>query len=289
LNRRQGVVVKSDRELETMRRAGRVNALALAACVAALKPGMTTAEIDEIASDVLRQHGAKSAFMGYPGPYPYPAVINISVNDELVHGIPGRRRLESGDIVSIDCGSVVDGFVADSALTVGVGPISDEAQRLIDTTRESLFAGIDEMRPGHRTGDVSAAIEARVESDGFEVVREYTGHGVGRHMHEMPQVPNYGKAGTGLILRRGITIALEPMVLTGRPETWVLEDQWTVASRDGGLTAHFEHSVAVTDGEPLILTALDPADLDAVDAILYNQYFADRYELGVEQKQGDSP
>lgn len=288
MNRRQGVVVKSSRELETMRRAGRVNALALAACVTALKPGVTTAEIDEIASDVLRRHGAKSAFMGYPGPYPYPAVINISVNDELVHGIPGPRRLQSGDIVSIDCGSVVDGFVADSALTVGVGPISEPAQRLIDATRESLFAGIDQMRPGRRTGDVSAAIQACVESHGLEVVREYTGHGVGRNMHEMPQVPNYGRAGTGLILRRGVTVALEPMVLAGKPETRVLDDQWTVASRDGHLTAHFEHSVGVTDGDPLILTALDPSDLDAVDPILYNQYFADPYELGVEQEQGDT-
>jgi methionyl aminopeptidase len=288
MNRHHGVVVKSDGDLESMRRAGRVNALALAACVAALKPGVTTAEIDEIASDLLRRHGAKSAFMGYPGPYPYPAVINISVNDELVHGIPGERRIESGDIVSIDCGCVVEGFVADSALTVGVGPISAEAQRLIDVTRESLFAGIDEMRPGHRTGDVSAAIQAWVESHGLEVVREYTGHGVGRQMHEMPQVPNYGRAGTGLILRRGVTIALEPMVLAGQPETRVLGDQWTVASRDGHLTAHFEHSVAVTEGDPLILTALDPADLDAVDPILYNQYFADRYMHGVEQEQGDS-
>ncbi len=226
----------------------------------------------------------KPAFLDYPGAYPYPAVTTISINDELVHGIPGGRRLEEGDIVSIDCGSIVDGFVGDSALTLGVGHISDEAQHLLDVTRESLFVGIAEMQPGNYTGDVSAAIQDYVESQGLEVVREYTGHGVGREMHELPQVPNYGVPGTGFGLRRGITIAIEPMVLAGRPETRVMQDQWTVASRDGGLTAHFEHSVAVTDDGPWILTALDEADLDAVDPILYNQYFADRpHHMGVEQ------
>lgn len=284
MNRRPGVVVKSQRELEIMRRAGRINALALAACVAAVEPGITTAELDAVAADVLRQHRAEPAFMDYPGAYPYPAVTTISINDELVHGIPGGRRLKEGDIVSIDCGSIVDGFVGDSALTVGVGEISEEAQQLLDVTRESLFVGIGEMQPGNHTGDVSAAIQAYIESHGLEVVREYTGHGVGRDMHELPQVPNYGNPGTGLALRSGMTIAIEPMVLTGRPETRVMQDQWTVSSRDGHLTAHFEHSVAVTDDGPWILTALDEADLDAVDPILYNQYFADRpHHMGVEQ------
>jgi methionyl aminopeptidase len=284
VNWRPGVVVKSSRELEIMRRAGHINALALAACVAAVKPGVTTAEIDAVAVDVLRQHNAEPAFLDYPGAYPYPAVTTISINDELVHGIPGGRRLQEGDIVSIDCGSIVDGFVGDSALTVGVGEISDDAQRLLDATRESLFVGIGQMQPGKHTGDVSAAIQDFVETQGFEVVREYTGHGVGREMHELPQVPNYGHAGTGLALRPGITIALEPMVLAGRPETRVMQDQWTVSSRDGHLTAHFEHTVAVTDEGPWILTALDDADLDAVDPILYNQYFADRpHHMGVEQ------
>jgi len=284
LNRRPGVVVKSQRELEIMRQAGRINALALAACVAAVEPGVTTAELDAVAEDVLRQHHAEPAFMDYPGAYPYPAVTTISINEELVHGIPGGRRLKDGDIVSIDCGSIVDGFVGDSALTVGVGQISEEAQHLLDVTRESLFVGIGEMQPGNHTGDVSAAIQDYIESHGLEVVREYTGHGVGRDMHELPQVPNYGNPGTGLALRPGITIAIEPMVLTGRPETRVMQDQWTVSSRDGHLTAHFEHSVAVTEDGPWILTALDEADLDAVDPILYNQYFADRpHHMGVEQ------
>jgi len=284
LNRRPGVVVKSQRELEIMRQAGRINALALAACVAAVEPGVTTAELDAVAADVLRQNHAEPAFMDYPGAYPYPAVTTISINEELVHGIPGGRRLKDGDIVSIDCGSIVDGFVGDSALTVGVGQISDEAQHLLDVTRESLFVGIGEMQPGNHTGDVSAAIQDYIESHGLEVVREYTGHGVGRDMHELPQVPNYGNPGTGLALRPGITIAIEPMVLTGRPETRVMQDQWTVSSRDGHLTAHFEHSVAVTEDGPWILTALGDADLDAVDPILYNQYFADRpHHMGVEQ------
>jgi methionyl aminopeptidase len=271
----RGVVIKTERDLASMRQAGRVNALALAAAVSTVRTGVTTAEVNAAADEVLRSHGAGMAFLGYPGPYPYPAATCISVNDELVHGIPGPRRLQEGDIVSIDCGSVVDGFVGDSAITVGVGQISEEARRLLDVTCAALFAGIEHMRVGQRTGDVSSAIQARVERQAFNVVREYTGHGVGRAMHEDPQVPNYGKAGTGMALRPGMTIALEPMVLAGSPETRVLRDQWTVASRDGRLTAHFEHSVAVTAEGPLILTALDRY-LDEEPAAAYNDYFVGR-------------
>jgi methionyl aminopeptidase len=271
----RGVVIKTERDLAAMRQAGRVNALALAAAVSAVRPGVSTADVNAAADEVLRKHGAGMAFLGYPGPYPYPAATCISVNAELVHGIPGPRRLQEGDIVSIDCGSVVDGFVGDSAITVGVGRVSDEAQRLLDVTCAALFAGIEHMRAGQRTGDVSAAIQALVERHSFNVVREYTGHGVGRAMHEDPQVPNYGKSGTGMPLRPGMTIALEPMVLAGSPETRVLRDQWTVASRDGRLTAHFEHSVAVTADGPLILTALDQ-DLDGGPAAAYNDYFVGR-------------
>jgi methionyl aminopeptidase len=271
----RGVVIKTEADLAAMRRAGRVNARALAAAVSAVGPGVTTAEVNAAAEAVLRKDGAGMAFLGYPGPYPYPAATCISVNDELVHGIPGPRQLKEGDIVSIDVGSVVDGFVGDSAITIGVGRLSDEAQRLLDVTCAALFAGIECMRVGKRTGDVSAAIQAAVEQNGFNVVREYTGHGVGRAMHEDPQVPNYGKAGMGMSLRPGITIALEPMVLAGSPETRVLRDQWTVASRDGRLTAHFEHSVAVTANGPLILTALDE-DLDGGPSAAYNDYFVGR-------------
>ena len=267
---RRGVVLKSQAELESMRAAGRVNALALAAAVEIVAPGVTTREIDEVAAGVLRAHGASPAFLGVPGVFPYPATTTVSVNDELVHAIPGKRHLREGDIVSIDCGSIVDGFVGDSALTVGVGEISGEARRLLDVTCEALFLGIDQMWVGNRTGDISAAIQNHVEANGFNVVREYTGHGVGRHMHEDPQVPNYGTRGKGILLKAGMTIALEPMVQVGSPETRVLPDGWAVASVDGSLTAHFEHTVAVTAEGPQILTVLD----DSLDGIGYNQYFA---------------
>lgn len=251
------VVIKTPEEIAIMREAGRINALALDAVRRAIRPGVTTAELDAIAEEVIRSHGAVPAFKGYPGPYPYPATITASINDELVHGIPSPKRvLREGDIISIDCGTIYKGFVADSAFTVGVGEISPEAQRLIEVTEQALYAGIAQMRPGKRVGDVSAAIQHYVESRGYHVTREYTGHGVGRVMHEGPMVPNYGVPGRGMLLRPGMTIALEPMVLVGTPKTRVLEDQWTVASADGSLTAHFEHSVAVTEGEPLVLTTL---------------------------------
>jgi methionyl aminopeptidase len=268
----RGVMLKSKQELERMRAAGKINAKALAAALAVIEPGVTTAEINAAAADVLHEQGAKPAFVGVPGAYPYPAETTISINDELVHGIPGKRRLQEGDIVSIDCGTIFEGFVGDSALTVGVGDISSEAQKLIDVTRESLFKGIAKMVIGNRTGDVSAAIQEHVESNGFQVVREYTGHGVGRSMHEDPQVPNYGRAGRGLPLKPGMTIALEPMVLSGARETRVLSDRWTVASLDSKLTAHFEHTVAVTENGPWILTASDE-DLDDEIWIRYNDYF----------------
>lgn len=239
-----------------MREAGRVNAQVLAAVGELLQPGVSTAELNAAAESVLKKHGCISPFKGYGHP-PFPASITVSINSELVHGIPSKnRKLKTGDIVSIDCGTIRDGWVADSAFTAGVGEISPEAQTLLDVTQSALLAGIDKMRVGNRTGDVSAAIQKYVESRGFHLTREYTGHGVGRQMHEGPQVPNYGKAGTGLPLKAGMTVAIEPMVLIGTADTRVLPDQWTVVSADGSLTAHFEHSVAVTEGEPLILTVL---------------------------------
>jgi methionyl aminopeptidase len=283
MNHRGGVVIKSQRELELMRAAGRVNALALRAAAALVRPGVTTAEIDQAAVEVLRQHGAQPAFLGVPGAYPYPATTTISVNDELVHGIPGERRLQEGDIVSIDCGSIVGGFVGDSALTLGVGRISEQAQRLIEVTRQALVVGIEQMRPGRRTGDVGAAIQAYVEAQGFNVVREYTGHGVGQHMHEDPQVPNYGTPGRGLALAPGMTIALEPMVMAGSAETRVLADQWTVASADGELTGHYEHTVAVTREGPWVLTSLDP-ELDGEGLPEYNDYFVGRPQAIREER-----
>ena len=253
----RSIVLKSPWEIEAMRAAGRVNALALNAVRQLIRPGVTTADLDEAAEEIIRKHGGKPAFKNYPGPYPYPATLTVSINEELVHGIPGKRRLREGDIVSIDCGTILDGFVADSAFTMGVGEITEQASKLLEVTEKALYIGISKMRVGNRIGDVSSAIQRWVESHGYHVPREYTGHGVGRQMHEGPSVPNFGFPGHGIPLRVGMTIALEPMVLVGTHRTRVLDDQWTVVSADGSLTAHFEHTIAVTEGEPMILTSLN--------------------------------
>ncbi len=248
--------IKSPAELRIMREAGHINASVLAAVKERITSGVSTADLNAAAEEVLRKHGCVSPFKGYGHP-PFPTSITTSINRELVHGIPSKtRKLKGGDIVSIDCGTVLEGLVADSAFTAGVGEISPEAQELLDVTQGALNAAIEKMCVGNRTGDVSAAIQNYVESRGYYVTREYTGHGVGRQMHEGPQVPNYGKPGSGMPLKAGMTIAIEPMVLVGTAETRVLPDQWTVVSADGSLTAHFEHSVAVTEGDPLILTVL---------------------------------
>ena len=237
-----------------MRDAGRINAEVLATVKALFQPGVSTADLNAAAEEVLRKHGCISPFKGYGRP-PFPTSITVCINREMVHGIPRKdRKLREGDIVSIDCGTILDGYVADSAFTAGVGEISPKARDLLEVTEGALFAGIEKMRVGNHTGDIGAAIQQHVESRGYHVTREYTGHGVGRQMHEGPQVPNVGKPGTGMPLRQGMTIALEPMVLVGTHATRVLPDQWTVVSADGSLTAHFEHSVAVTAGDPLILT-----------------------------------
>jgi methionyl aminopeptidase len=245
--------LKTPAEIILMREAGRVNALALAAVKELLHPGVTTADLNAAAEEVLRKHDAYSPFYHYGRP-PFPGSICASVNEELVHGIPGERKLKEGDIISVDCGAIVDGYVGDAAFTAGIGEVSSTARKLLDVTEQALYVGIALMRAGNKTGDISAAIQQFVEGSGFHVVRDYTGHGVGRKMHEGPQVPNYGTPGTGVPLRPGMTIALEPMVLVGTHRTRVLPNQWTVVSADRSLTAHFEHSVAVTEGEPLILT-----------------------------------
>ncbi len=252
----RNVVIKNQEEIEIMQAAGRINALALQAVRESIVPGVTTAALDKIAETVIRDHKAKPAFLGYPGPIPYPATINSCVNEEMVHAIPGSRVIKEGDLVSIDCGTIYNGFVADSAFSVGVGQVSAQAQQLLDVVSKALEIGISKMRSGNHIGDVSAAIQKYVESFGFHVPREYTGHGVGRQMHEGPQVPNWGLPGRGMVLRPGMTIALEPMVLVGTYRTRVAADQWTVCSADGSLTAHCEHSVAVTQGDPLILTQI---------------------------------
>ena len=250
----RGIYIKSEQEIALMRESGRINALALAAVREAMRPGVSTAELDAIAAEVIRTHGAKAAFLGVPGAYPYPATTTISINEEMVHGIPGKRKLQEGDIVSVDCGTIYEGFVGDSAFTAAVGEVSPVAKKLIEVTEKSLYIGIDKLRPGNHVGDVGAAIQQYVERQGLYLTREYTGHGVGREMWEGPQVPNYGIAGRGTLFRPGMVIAIEPMVLVGTPHTRVLTDQWTVASADGSLTAHFEHSVAITKNGPMVLT-----------------------------------
>ena len=270
----RNVVIKNSEEIEIMRVAGRINALALRTVRDMVRPGISTGALDAAAEEVIRDNGGIPAFKGYPGPYPYPATLTVSLNEELVHGIPGKRALKAGDIVSVDCGTVYQGFVADSAFSVGVGEISDKAKKLLEVTEKALYEGIKQMRSGNRVGDISAAIQKYVEKFGYQVPREYSGHGVGRQMHEAPQVPNYGKSGRGLVLRPGITLAIEPMLLVGTYRTRVLQDQWTVVSADGSLTAHHEHTIAVTENGPSILTPwILKNDLDGCLKNRYNQNF----------------
>jgi len=252
-----GIEIKSEKEIATMRQAGKVVAEVLKLLAEQTKPGMKTKEMDAIAVRELKKMGAESNFKGYHG---YPATVCVSVNDQIVHGIPGDRVLKDGDIVSLDFGAIYQGYHGDAAITVPVGEISPEARRLIDATRDTLKVGITAARAGSRLGDVSAAIQNYAESKGYSLVREYTGHGIGRKMHEEPQIPNttyapYGlQPGTGPVLKKGMTLALEPMLNIGGWQTRVAEDQWTVLTADGSLSAHFEHTIAIDDNEPEILT-----------------------------------
>jgi methionyl aminopeptidase len=247
------IIIKSDKEVEIMRQAGRIVATVLDVLKGQVRPGMKTEELDVIAVKELEKLGAKPSFKGYRG---YPANLCVSVNDEIVHGIPGKRVLRNGDIVSLDFGAIYNGFQGDAALTVGVGDISPEAERLIETTRGALEAGIAAARDGARLGDVSVAIQNYAESRGYSVVREYTGHGIGREMHEEPQIPNFGLPGQGPELKKGMTIALEPMVNIGDWRTRVDDNHWTVLTIDGSLSAHFENTIAITDSGSEVLTAL---------------------------------
>lgn len=236
-----------------MRQAGRVVAAVLEVLKLQVKPGMKTKELDVIAAKEVINLGAKPSFMGYRG---FPANICASINDEIVHGIPGERVLREGDIISLDFGAIFQGFQGDAAITMGVGNISPEAQRLIATTDGALRAGIAAVRHGARVGDISATIQHYAETRGYSVVREYTGHGIGREMHEEPQVPNFGLPGTGPVLKEGMALAIEPMVNIGDWRTKVGDNHWTVSTNDGSLSAHFEHTIAVTNGEAEVLTAL---------------------------------
>ena len=250
------ISLKSATEIETMRRANGIVADVLTSMNEWVVPGVTTGELDRRAEALIRDQGAIPSFKGYPpgAAHPFPATICASVNEELVHGIPGDRVLKAGDIISVDVGAIWQGYHGDGAVTFPVGEVSQEAKDLMAVTEGALDAGICAARAGDRSGDISATIQEYAEDRGYEVVREYTGHGIGREMHEDPQVPNHGARGNGVLLRQGMTIALEPMVLISSPRVRVLGDHWTVVSRNGKLTAHFERTIAITDGEADILT-----------------------------------
>ncbi len=247
------IVLKSPEEIALMREAGRVVAKALVALKRTVCPGIATAELDALAHQVIVAEGAIPSFKGYRG---FPASVCVSVNEEVVHGIPGENVLKEGDIVSLDLGAILEGYHGDAAITLGVGKISEKARRLVGVTFGALWAGIFQARPGNHVGDISWAIQNYVESRGYSVVREYVGHGIGREMHESPQVANFGEPGTGPPLEVGMTFALEPMVNVGEYRTKVLDDEWTVVTADGSLSAHFEHTLAITSNGPEVLTKL---------------------------------
>ena len=248
------ISLKSPREIEAMRRAGRITAQARALAGSMVKPGVTTKEIDKAVRDFIKSCGAKPSFLGYGG---FPGSACISVNDEVIHGIPGSRTLQEGDIVSIDVGAFIDGYHGDCAATFPCGQVSNEALRLIAVTEQSFWEGIKFARPGYRVSDISHAVQQYVEANGFSVVREYVGHGVGAKLHEPPEIPNYGPAGHGARLQPGMTLAVEPMVNAGDKAIYVLKDGWTVKTKDGALSAHYENSILVTEGEAEVLTTVE--------------------------------
>jgi methionyl aminopeptidase len=248
------ISIKSNREIEIMRRSGKITAATLAMLIDAAKPGVTTADLDRLADASIRSMGGVPTFIGYNG---YPSAICTSVNEEVVHGMPGPRVLAEGDLLSIDIGTTLEGYVSDSAVTVPIGRISDAAERLMRVTQECLMLGIAQMQIGNRLGDIGHAVQQHAEAHGYGVVRALVGHGVGRKMHEDPQVPNYGTPGTGTVLRKGLVLAIEPMITEGSWDVDTLDDDWTVVTEDGKLAAHFEHTIAVTESGPKILTLRD--------------------------------
>ena len=244
---------RAPEDIAKMRRAGKVVAEMHEKCTAAARPGATTLDIDRVARDVIERRGARSNFLGYHG---FPAVICTSPNSVIVHGIPGSYVLQEGDIIGLDCGAIIEGWHADAAVTVPVGDVAPEARKLMDATRDSLWAGIEQIRDGNRLFDIGEAVQGVAEGAGYSVVREYVGHGIGTAMHEPPQIPNYKPAegGRGIKIKIGHVFAVEPMVNAGSPETFLMEDGWTVVTADGSLSAHFEHTIAVTDNGPEVLT-----------------------------------
>ncbi|MBR2929532.1 MAG: type I methionyl aminopeptidase [Oscillospiraceae bacterium] len=253
------ITIKSPREIEAMRLAGKITAAARAFAGEMVKPGVTTQEIDKAVQQFIKQHGAVPSFLGYNG---FPGSCCISVNDEVIHGIPGKRVLKEGDIVSIDVGAYIGGYHGDCAATFACGEVSDEAKRLIEVTEQSFYEGLRYAKEGCRVSDISAAVQRYVEKEGFSIVREYVGHGIGRNLHEAPEVPNYGEPGRGPRLLRGMTLAVEPMVNAGTAAIRNLSDGWTVKTKDGKYSAHYENTILITEGDPELLT--DPKKVELV-------------------------
>lgn len=253
------VYLKTEEEVELLREANLIIGKTLAELAKIIKPGVTTRQLDVLAETVIRDHGAEPTFKGFPNPYGpvFPASICASVNEQVVHGIPNDNPLKEGDIVSIDCGTKINGFCGDSCYTFAVGEVSDEVKALLKTTKEALYKGIEQAVAGHRIGDISFAVQSHCESQGYGVVREFVGHGVGHEMHEDPMVPNYGRRGNGVQLKAGMCIAIEPMIAMGTKEVYLQDDKWGVVTRDGKYAAHFEHSICIRKGEADILSSFE--------------------------------
>ena len=253
------IFLKTEDEIELMRAANLLVGDTLAEIAKMIKPGVTTAQLNSVAEEYIRDHGAVPTFLGFPNPYggPFPASICTSVNDVVVHGVPNDTPLEEGDIVSVDCGTLLNGFNGDSCYTFCVGEVSDEVKALLKTTKESLYKGIEAALPGKRIGDIGASVQEHCTTAGYGVVKEFVGHGIGRDMHEDPQVPNYGRRGNGPMIKNGLCIAIEPMITLGDPSVYMMPDRWTIKTRDGKVAAHFEHTIAVHNGKFDILSSFE--------------------------------
>ena len=257
------IFLKTEDEIELMRQANRLVGKTLGELAKHIKPGVTTLQLDKIADEFIRDHGATPTFKGFPNPYggPFPASICTSVNDVVVHGVPNKETvLKDGDIISVDCGTLLNGFNGDSCYTFCVGEVSEEVKALLKTTKESLYLGIDNAQAGKHLGDISSAVQDHCETHGYGIVRELTGHGIGREMHEDPQVPNYGRRGNGVMLKKGMCLAIEPMITMGKRDIWLDQDRWTIRTRDGKPAAHFEHTVVVRKGKAEILSSFEEVE-----------------------------
>lgn len=263
------IFLKTEDEIDLLRSANQLVSKTHAELAKVIKPGVTTAQLDKLAEEFIRDHGAIPTFKGFPNPYggPFPASICASVNDQVVHGIPNDIPLKDGDIVSIDCGTLLNGFCGDSCYTFCVGEVADEIKQLLKVTKESLYKGIDAALAGKRIGDISYAVQAHCEKHGYGVVREFVGHGIGKEMHEDPQVPNYGRPGNGPLLKNGLCLAIEPMITLGSPKIGMMQDRWTIKTLDGKCAAHFEHTIAIHHGKAEILSSFE--EIEKIEGKLY--------------------